>query len=128
MTTMRKENLSFIQAKEAFEQLHSSSNEERILELRMHILYGYNDAYGRSDDTEPSKEDFLYFEANCRELIKTESISKTLKAELYREIGEFDKCLSLLDSLSPTNGYEDIVRKQIRSQAQSGNQKVFQLK
>ena len=60
---MRQENLSFTQAKEAFEQLHSSSNEERILELRMHILYGYNDAYGRYDDTEPSKEDFLYFEA-----------------------------------------------------------------
>ena len=125
---MRQENLSFTQAKEAFEQLHSSSNEKRILELRMHILYGYNDAYGRYDDTEPSKEDYLYFEANCRELIKTESISKTLKAELYREIGEFNKCLSLLDSLSPTNGYEDVVRKQIRAQAQSGNQKVFQLK
>ena len=88
---MRTGELNFQQAKEALEQLYELSDEDRRFTLRMYVLYAFNDMYGRNGlHYLQDSEDYLYFVENCREMIKMAQTDVTLRAELYREIGEFD--------------------------------------
>ena len=125
---MRTGDLNFEEAREALEQLYESSNEKRRFILRLYVLYAFNDKYGR----EGLKylldcEDYLYFVENCREMIKMEQTNSTLRAELYREIGEFDRCVQYLDSMEPAGEYENQVREQIRQRALDQDRMVFAL-
>ena len=126
--SMRTGDLNFEEAREALEQLYESSNEKRRFILRLYVLCAFNDKYGR----EGLKylldcEDYLYFVENCREMIKMEQTNSTLRAELYREIGEFDQCVQYLDSLEPAGEYENQVREQIRQRALDQDRMVFAL-
>lgn len=124
---MRTGELNFQEAKEALEQLYEASNEERRLTLRMYVLYAFNDMYGRKGlHYREGSEDYKYFVENCRELIKMEKIDKTLRAELYREIGDFDQCLAYLDTLEPGTEVESKVRDMIRQRALERDRMVFQ--
>ena len=125
---MRTGELNFQEAREALEQLYESSDEGRRFVLRLYVLYAFNDEYGRKgvkclDDS----EDYLFFAENCREMIKMEKTEGTIRAELYREIGEFDKCIEYLDSLEPAKEYENKVRSQIRLMAENKQKEVFLL-
>ena len=125
---MRTGDLNFEEAREALEQLYEASNENRRFILRLYVLYAFNDKYGR----EGLKylldcDDYLYFVENCREMIKMEQTDSTLRAELYREIGEFDQCVQYLDSLEPAGEYENQVREQIRQRALDQDRMVFAL-
>ena len=125
---MRTGELTFHEAKEALEQLYESSDAYRRFILRLYVMYGYNDMYRKSRITPlEGSEDRLFFEENCREMIKMEHTSETLRAELYRELGEFDKCLEYLRSLSPANDYEQKVRIQIEMNAMNKRKEVFLL-
>ena len=126
--SMRTGDLNFEEARDALEQLYESSNEKRRFILRLYVLYAFNDKYGR----EGLKylldcEDYLYFVENCREMIKMDQTNSTLRAELYREIGEFDQCVQYLDSLEPAAEYENQVREQIRQRALDQDRMVFAL-
>jgi len=126
--SMRTGDLNFEEAREALEQLYEASNEKRRFILRLYVLYAFNDKYGR----EGLKylldcDDYLYFVENCREMIKMEQTNSTLRAELYREIGEFDQCVQYLDSLEPAGEYENQVREQIRQRALDQDRMVFAL-
>ena len=125
---MRTGDLNFEEAREALEQLYEASNEKRRFILRLYVLYAFNDKYGR----EGLKylldcDDYLYFVENCREMIEMEQTNSTLRAELYREIGEFDQCVQYLDSLEPAGEYENQVREQIRQRALDQDRMVFAL-
>ena len=72
-------------------------------------------------------EDQLFFEENCREMIKMERTIPTLRAELYREIGDFDKCIEYLGSLEPAGEHENNVRELIKERALIGDRTVFRL-
>ena len=125
---MRTGTLNFQEAREALEQLYESSELKRRFTLRLYVLYAYNDMYGRSGVIPlDGSEDQLFFEENCRELIKMERTIPTLRAELYREIGEFDKCIEYLDSLEPAGEHENKVREQIKERALIGDRTVFRL-
>ena len=71
-------------------------------------------------------EDYRYFVENCREMIKMNQTIPTLRAELYREIGNFDQCLAYLDTLEPGTKVENKVRDMIRQRALEGDRMVFQ--
>lgn len=60
-------------------------------------------------------------------MIKMEQTNSTLRAELYREIGEFDQCVQYLDSLESAGEYENQVREQIRQRALDQDRMVFAL-
>jgi hypothetical protein len=125
---MRTGILNFQEAREALEQLYESSDEKRRFILRLYVLYAYNDMYGRSGVIPlDASEDQLFFEENCREMIKMERTIPTLRAELYREIGEFDKCIEYLDSLEPASEHENKVRDLIKERALIGDRTVFRL-
>ena len=123
---MRTGELNFHEAREALEQLYESSNEDRRFTLRMYVLYAFNDMYGRNGLHYPEdSEDYKYFVENCREMIKMEQTDVTLRAELYREIGEFDQCLAYIDSLESGNEVENRVREMIRQRALEEDRMVF---
>lgn len=125
---MRTGTLNFQEAREALEQLYESSDLKRRFTLRLYVLYAYNDMYGRSGVIPlDGSEDQLFFEENCREMIKMERTVPTLRAELYREIGEFDKCIEYLDSLEPAGEHENNVRELIKERALIGDRTVFRL-
>ena len=125
---MRTGTLNFQEAREALEQLYESSDLKRRFTLRLYVLYAYNDMYGRSGVIPlDGSEDQLFFEENCREMIKMERTIPTLRAELYREIGEFDKCIEYLDSLEPAGEHENKVRELIKERALIGDRAVFRL-
>ena len=125
---MRTGALNFQEAREALEQLYESSELKRRFTLRLYVLYAYNDMFGRSGVIPlDGSEDQLFFEENCRELIKMERTIPTLRAELYREIGEFDKCIEYLDSLEPAGEHENKVRELIKERALIGDRTVFRL-
>lgn len=120
--------MNFEEAREALEQLYDSSDEKRRFILRLYVLYSFNDKYGREGlKYRFDCEDYLYFVENCRDMIKMEQTNSTLRAELYREIGEFDRCVQYLDSLEPAGEYENQVREQIRQCALSKDRMVFEL-
>ena len=125
---MRTGTLNFQEAREALEQLYESSELKRRFTLRLYVLYAYNDMYGRSGVIPlDGSEDQLFFEENCREMIKMERTIPTLRAELYREIGEFEKCVEYLDSLEPAGEHENKVRELIKERALIGDRTVFRL-
>ena len=125
---MRTGTLNFQEAREALEQLYESSDLKRRFTLRLYVLYAYNDMYGRTGVIPlDGSEDQLFFEENCREMIKMERTIPTLRAELYREIGEFDKCVEYLDSLEPAGEHENKVRELIKERALIGDCTVFRL-
>ena len=125
---MRTGTLNFQEAREALEQLYESSDLKRRFTLRLYVLYAYNDIYGRSGVVPlDGSEDQLFFEENCREMIRMERTIPTLRAELYREIGEFDKCIEYLDSLEPAGEHENNVRELIKERALIGDRTVFRL-
>lgn len=125
---MRTGTLNFQEAREALEQLYESSDLKRRFTLRLYVLYAYNDMYGRSGVIPlDGSEDQLFFEENCREMIKMERTIPTLRAELYREIGDFDKCIEYLGSLEPAGEHENNVRELIKERALIGDRTVFRL-
>lgn len=125
---MRTGELNYQEAKEALEQLYESANADRRFVLRIYVLYAFNDEYARKGlKYLEDSEDYRYFVENCREMIKMSQTNPTLKAELYREIGEFEQCVQYLDSIEPVTGYENEVREQIRKRALDGDRMVFQL-
>lgn len=124
---MRTGELNFQEAKEALEQLYETSSKERRFTLRMYVLYAFNDMYGRNGlQCLEETEDYQYFVENCREIIKMEQTDTTLRAELYREIGDFNQCLAYLDTLEPGTEVENMVRNMIRQRALEGDSMVFQ--
>ena len=128
LKSMRTGELNFEEAREALEQLYESSNEQRRFVLRLYVLYAFNDKYGRKGlEFLLDCEDYLYFIENCKEMIKMDQTNSTLRAELYREIGEFDQCVKYLDSLELVKDYENEVRCKIRERALAGDRKVFAL-
>ena len=125
---MRTGELNYQEAREALEQLYESANADRRFVLRIYVLYAFNDEYGRKGlKYLEDSEDYRYFVENCREMIKMSQTNPTLRAELYREIGEFEQCVQYLDSIEPVTGYENEVREQIRKRALDGDRMVFQL-
>ena len=125
---MRTGTLNFQEAREALEQLYESSDLKRRFTLRLYVLYAYNDMYGRSGVIPlDGSDDQLFFEENCREMIKMERTIPTLRAELYREIGDFDKCIEYLGSLEPAGEHENNVRELIKERALIGDRTVFRL-
>jgi flagellar motor component MotA len=120
--------LNYQEAREALEQLYESANADRRFVLRIYVLYAFNDEYARKGlKYLEDSEDYRYFVENCREMIKMSQTNPTLRAELYREIGEFEQCVQYLDSIEPVTGYENEVREQIRKRALDGDRMVFQL-
>lgn len=119
--------LNFVEAKEALEQLYEKASEHGKFLLRQYVLYAYNDLYRYEEGIEEPAEDRSFFIENCLAMAQMTQTIGTLKAELYREAGDFEKCIQILDTLGPVEEFEQSVRGRIREKALQGDTRVFQL-
>ena len=121
-------HLDFDELREAYNQLYESASEDRKFILRLNVLYAFNDKYVRQGVASiDSGDDWEFFVDNCKSMLKMEKTIPTLRAELYREIGEFEQCVKYLDTIEPAGEFENKVRDMIRERALSGNRDVFRL-
>lgn len=91
--------LTYEEMKAAFSQLSESgfvSKEEESV-VRMMFHHAFNDYYFRSEDNkEIDADDWISFRKNCIWLIDNFISDRVMKAEFYREIGEFEKAQDVL--------------------------------
>lgn len=124
-------NLSYNSLMEAMEQLAPTGVDEN--KLRMMLLWAYNDLYWNTSDAENNTTDFIlqreYFINNVKALIAINSDNRLFCAELYREIGEFDKCLDILNSIKKESApiHNHLVVDILIEKAQNRDAKVFAL-
>lgn len=121
-------HLSYTSLKDALEQLQPTGDNE--IKLRIMILHGYNDHYGGCPGTKlpsdaPANER-IYFENNARRLIELMPDNKVFCAELYRELGEFEQSLSILNNIT-ADGYMAQIVEQIKARALINDCSVFVL-
>lgn len=109
--------------KEAFAQIQSIGHYE--YSFRMAILWAFNDRYGDMEQLDIPIEEWAYHVDNVHHLVQMD-IDALLRAELFREIGDFDKAIQILQSHEVADNLKDLQR-QLLQQAQQHNRKVFAL-
>ena len=109
--------------KQALTQLQPTGNDEHI--LRINILWAFNDRYGDMEQSDIPIEEWEYHVDNVHHLVQMD-IDALLRAELYREIGDFEQAIQILQSLEVEDNMKDF-HSQLLQQAQLHNRKVFTL-
>ena len=109
--------------KQALTQLQPTGNDEHI--LRINILWAFNDRYGDMEQSDIPIEEWAYHVDNVHHLVQMD-IDAILRAELFREIGDFDKAIQILQSHEVADNLKDLQR-QLLQKAQQHNRKVFTL-
>lgn len=120
--------LSLDETKEAYEQLSQEGfrtlGEE--IEVRLMLFHALNDCYGRSilgfDDF---VDDRNLFVEQGQWLIENAIADNVLKAEFYREIGEFDKASELLAGIVPDDDSIREFAEKINERIEHNDSKVF---
>lgn len=109
--------------KQALIQLQPTGDDEHI--LRINILWAFNDRYGDMEQSDIPAAEWEYHVDNVHHLVQMD-IDAFLRAELFREIGDFDQAIQLLQSLEVEDRMKDLQR-QLLNKAQQHNRKVFAL-
>lgn len=116
--------LTFEQAVEALKQLYPMADSKQKFTLRLMVLYSFNDIIRYEEKPHLNDSQIAAFIENCREMIAMKETSQTLRAELYREIGEFEKCCEVLSEAEPCSLYERVVRSRILQWARERDARV----
>lgn len=125
--------LTYTEMKEAFDQLLEEGfvNKEEECQVRMMLHHAYNDYYYRDDDDNTEKEvnadDKKLFCENAIWLIHNYITDDVLKAEFYREIGEFETARSILDSVEVGDAFLRFTITQIQKKLQDNDCIVFEI-
>lgn len=124
-------NLSYEQAADALKQFNLSALEkDQEIILRLLFVHTFNDKYQRefvSKGDLPSEEEKIEFKKQVLRLLDIWETEPLVKAELYREIGNFEQCLSILDTLQPDEPLKQKIASQIRQFAEEKKCTVFLL-
>lgn len=107
--------------KEALIQLQPTGNDEQS--LRFYILWAFNDRYGHKEVSEIPAEEWEFHMDNIQHLLQM-NIDTLVRAELYREMGDFEQAIQILNSLEVVDNMKSI-HSQLLQQAQQHNRKVF---
>lgn len=122
--------LTYPEMKEAFVQLSQEGflNEIEETNVRMMLHHAFNDYYYRGDDKKSvSDEDENLFHENGIWLIDNLITDSVLKAEFYREIGEFETAHGILESVQAGNEFLKRVVSKIQEGIDSRDRKVFKI-
>lgn len=127
--------LSYYDIKKAFLQLlPAGPHSTKEIILRTVFVWKYNDLLYRNvlnnaRLSKPSVDDRLLFFENAMklaDLLDGGIEDKVLKAELYREMSMFDRCISVLDSLKDETRCCNII-SMIRQAAEESDSRTFEL-
>lgn len=128
--------LTFGEMKEALCLLDDESlTKEDKLNIRLEFLHRYNDAFReyeyeiREVDAKRSDEDVRLHKENLVEIIAlldaTDNARIPVIAEMYREAGDFEECLSLLEAYTPDADFMNHIVGMIKAKAKEKDDKVF---
>ena len=110
-------------------ELGVPDNIEEEIFIRQRILWTFNDRVRDGEKLFNSKNDNAKWKSNIERLIKIldkdEVNDKIMIAELNRALGNFDKCLTIIDSIEIPE--LDWLKEAFRKESNNKNQKVFQL-
>jgi hypothetical protein len=117
--------LSYEHLKEALAELAPKGEKEE--ELRMMLLWAYNDKYGQMHNVKvlPAKlgAERKFFRENAIALFRLRPNDYLLHAELFRELGEFENCLAVLDGIGGNK--QPKLFNTLREKAQNKDSNVF---
>ena len=125
--------LSYHSLREAFKQLSPKGREER--QIRLMLLHAHNDLYGGCEGSKPrykaSADEQHFFKENAEAIASMGNISnpydRIFTAELYREIGQFDNAIKILQSPFDIRLYLGLeaIRTKILEKSQREDSNVF---
>lgn len=133
--------LTFEESLLALEEL-KSDQKDRLELLTIIVIWAYNDIQRKepkSDPLSPRKEksektrntptpeQTETFKSVIKKLLEQGiyTDNELLLAELYREIGEFDKCIHILEKFEPQNEFHELVKNSIIEHAKQQDSNVF---
>ena len=98
--------------------------------IRKSIWWAYNDRVRNGEKLHESLEDEIKWRENINQLMNLfdsdVDYDKIFIAELYRNIGNFEECIRIIDSISSADlGW---VNEAIKKECQNRNTQVFQLR
>lgn len=120
--------LTYPEMKEAFAQLNDEgfNDVDEECNVRVLLLHTYNDYFFRGEsDKQPSKKDKEFIVKNIHWLIENWAQDEILKAELYREAGDMDEAIEILDNVNVTEGFLVKIKNEIVRLAKAGDSSVF---
>lgn len=125
-------DLSFEQVDAAYDELTSGAlSDERLNELLFLWLFIFNDVYNGRDKSEsiPVVSPVLSqkHKAILDKLIALNEDNTLFVAEMYRELGNYAKCIELTKGVIDAKEDGAIVAKQFQKHAEMGDCKVFPL-
>ena len=115
----------------ALKQLSSEGfqGEEEEAQVRIMLHYAYNDHYYSSEGKkEDNEEDLKLFHDNGLWLIENFISDNLLKAEFYREIGEFEASHNVLKSVEVGDGFLKDILSSIQKRLELKDCKVFKIR
>ncbi len=124
--------LSFEQINEAYDELYNCTQED---DIRMQILFlwlfKYNDEYGGRGSNNCTQECPTSIAERrtsiIEELINRQTDNLLFVAELYRELGDFEKCIKLATPLSSGDDFSAEVAMKFIEHANKHDTLVFRL-
>ncbi len=124
-------DLTFAEMKEAVAESSGwgITHEEEYV-IRLYAVYAYNDEYYRTQNLshmrQPSNEDEAFFKENAVKLIEV-GANEILKAELHREMGNFEECIEVLEKYETDDEFIDEIVRTMRSKAESEDKTIWQI-
>jgi len=122
---------AFLSVDEYYELINSDiiKNEKKLKFLRIRLWWAFNDKLRNNKNENLSENEQIIYEQNCLKLIETldqEDINeKIMVAELYRNLGNFEKCESILAGIDDKfNWLKELLIKECKN----NNSKIIMLK
>jgi len=121
--------LTFSEKKEAFAQLSSEGfiKKDEECEVRLMLHFAYNDFSRSGEEREFDVEDKIFFRENVLWLIDNCVVDNVMKAEFYREIGEFELAREILESTEIKSDFLMQVAAKILARVKHKDHKVFKI-
>lgn len=119
--------LSFDEAIEANREIENLSFEEQST-MSIITIWAYNDIIRNGDEPSSSQYDaFMSYVKRLLDQSKMFSDNILLRAELYREIGNYEKSIELLDNFTAEDDFIRGIKEKIKEMAANHQNQVFKL-
>lgn len=109
-----------------FDTVQNNKEKEKI--VRQQIWWTFNDRVREGKEIFNGETEEDLWKLNCQRLIElfdmTDINQKVMVAELYRQLGDFDECLKIINSLDEQ--YDWIVNK-LKIECENGNKQLVKL-
>ena len=111
------------------EMIIAKNDKEEEKEVRLQIWWAFNDRIRENRKIFIHEKDEVLWKQNCMRLIElldpTDVNQKIMTAELYRNLGEFDECMKLINTLDSSFGW--LVEK-FKTACENKNKSLVQIR